>query len=179
MKFITGFLALFLFTTAFAATPYPPEINRRFKNLETGVNNLGTTPSSTGATTNGIGYLRVARVSFDSTTQGTSSSTTYSLGATLPANALIWDGVVFTTSGFTNVGTAGSVAIECEDSKNIMADKSTGTLGATGTKTALTPVGTAATAVSSIAAACAISARVSNANVVGKFDAWIEYFVTD
>lgn len=166
--FITLFAALFLSFTAFAATPYPPEINKRFKVLE-------ALPSNLTYTTNGLGNLRVARVAFDSTTMGTSSATAYSLGVSLPANSLIWDGVVYVTSAFTG---SGSVALECEDSKNIMADQTVSTFTAAAKK-ALTPVGTAASAVTSIAASCAISARVSNANVVGKFNAWIFYLVTD
>ncbi len=169
MKFLLLLTMTLFVSGAFAATPYPPEIDKRFKRIE-------AYTSNTGAAINGLGNMRVARVSFDSTTQGTSSATAYSLGVSLPAKALIWDGVVYTTSTFSGTG---SVALECEDSKNLMADKAIATLGATGTKTALAATGSAASAVSSIASACAISARISNANVVGKFDAWIEYFVTD
>lgn len=174
MRFITSFLVavfsvfMFMEMTAFAGTPYSPEVNKRFKLLE-------ALPSNVAPTVNGIGNMRVARVSFDSTTQGTSSASAYSLGVTLPANSLIWDGVVYVTSAFSG---SGSVALECEDSKNIMADQTVSGM-TLASKKALTPVGTAASAVAGIGAACAISARVSNANVIGKFDAWIEYFVTD
>lgn len=169
MRFPIAILTMLFTFATFAATPYPPEINKRFKALEA-VTDLAT------PTTNGLQKMKVARVAFDSTTQGTSSATAYSLGVTLPANSLIWDGVIYTTSGFSGTG---SVALECEDSKNIKGDTQVSTLGTTGTKTALLATGTAASAISSIASACAISARISNANVVGKFDAWILYFVTD
>lgn len=167
LRFVTLFVGLFLSFTVFAATPYSPEVNARFKKLENP--NLALPAAQ-------LGNMRVARVVFNSDTMGTSSSTAYSLGVTLPANALLWDGVVYVTSTFTGTG---SVALECEDSKNILADQTIATGWTTGSKKAITPVGTAAAAVSSIGAACSISARVTNANVVGKFDAWIEYFVTD
>lgn len=167
-KFVTLFLSLFLSFTAFAATPYSPEINKRFKVLE-------ALPSNVSYTASGISNLRVARVSFNSDTMGTSSSSAYSLGVTLPANSLIWDGVVYVTSAFSG---SGSVALECEDSKNIMADQTVSAM-TLGSKKALTPVGTAASAITSIASACAISARVSAANVAGKFNAWIFYMTTD
>ncbi len=171
MKYTLSFLiAICLSTFAFAGTPYSPEVNKRFKVLE-------ALPANVSYTTSGISNLRVVRASFDSTTQGTSSATAYSLGVSLPANSLIWDGVLYVDSTFTGLG---SVALECEDSKNIMSDKTaSATLGATGSKIALTPVGTAASAVSSIAASCAVSARISGANVVGKFTVWIMYFVTN
>jgi hypothetical protein len=172
MKFLMSFLvAMCLSSFAFAGTPYSPEVNKRFKTLE-------ALPSNVSYTSTGISNLRVVRASFDSATMGTSSATAYSLGVTLPANALIWDGVLYVDSTFTPASGAGSVAIECEDSKNILADQTVNTW-ATGQKKALTPVGTAASAVSSIGAACAVSARVSAANVVGKFTVWIMYFVTN
>lgn len=155
--------------SAFAATPYSPEVNKRFKAIE-------ASTSKVGSASNGLGYLKVARVSFDSTTQGTSSSTAYSLGATLPAKSVIWDGMIYVTSTFTS---AGSVAIECEDSGNILATKLASSFGATGASVALLETGTPGSARVGIGAACAISAKVTGANVVGKFVAWIFYFVHD
>ncbi len=176
MKFLCTFLTAFLATSALASTPYSPEVNRRFKNIEQGIATLGTNPASTGANTVGVSYLRVARVAFDSATHGTSSATAYDLGVTLPAKSIIWDGMIYVTSTFTS---AGSVALECEDSGNLLATKLASSFGSTGASVALLETGTAASARAGIAASCAISAKVTGANVVGKFDAWIYYLVHD
>lgn len=170
MRLVLFALATLFATTCLAATPYPPEINARFKKLEA----VADTPLPTA---NGLQKMKVARVAFDATTMNTSGST-YSLGVTLPANAVIWDGMIYTSADFT-AGT-GTVALQCEDAGNIMAAKSATALSTKGTKTALTPVGTAASAVVGIAAACNISAVVATANLTaGKFVGWIEYFVAE
>lgn len=175
-KILCLILSLCFWTgSLYAGTPFIPEVNKRFKTLEASVGVLQALPSAVAPTANGVGNMRVARVTFDSTTMGTSSATAYSLGVSLPAKSLLWDGVIYVTSGFTG----GSVALECEDAGNIKGATAAATYGATGSKLAIIPVGTAASAVNSIAASCVISAKVTGSDVVGKFNAWIEYFVTD
>lgn len=169
MRFVLMLLATFTSLQVLAATPYPPEINARFEKLEA-VQDLAT------PTTNGLGKMKVARVVFDATTMNASGSN-YSLGVTLPANTLLWDGMIYTVTSFTG---SGSIAITCEDAGNIKNAVTAGTLSTAGTKTALQMTGTAASSVAAIAAACVITANVTLGPIAtGKFDGWIEYFVTD
>lgn len=168
MRFVLMCVATLFAMNALAATPYPPEINARFNKLE-------AKADTDSPVTNGLQKMKVARVAFDGATMGASGTNT-SLGVTLPANALLWDGVIYTSS---TMGGSGSIALTCEDAGNIKAVTTASTFSTTGTKTALAMTGTAASAVSSIAAACPITANVTLGPVTGKFDAWIEYFVTD
>lgn len=162
--FVTAYLGF-----AFAATnssPFLPEVNARFRTLE-------ALPSNLSPTTNGIQNLRVARFQYDvANTGGTSSATAKSLGVTLPAGAIIWDGALHVDSIFIG---ASSVALAC-GSAPILATQAI-TSWTTSQIKAIGMVGTAASA-SAVVTACSVAATVTVANTTsGKLTGWLLYFV--
>lgn len=157
MKKLMVLLSLVLsFQVHAAKTPIPPEIEKRLQ---------------------GNDKLKVVKVVYD-TALGATSGSSYPLGVTLPAKAIIWTGVIHIDTQFADSGT-GTVALTCEDSGNIKnATDITGS--AAGALIALQPVGSAATAVSSIAERCVVTATVGGADqTAGKLSAWLFYFVHD
>lgn len=178
MRFFLFLLVTMFVTPLFAGTPYIPEIDKRFNTDEANIKALQALPANLSDTVTGIGNLRVARVSFNGATVGNSSSYTLPLGVTLPAGAIMYDGMVYVTSGFTNA-LQGSIAIGCGLTTNILnTTNATVTLGVTGVSVATGPTGIFSAAKPVGSSSCAINATISGAAVVGKLDAWVTYFTS-
>lgn len=137
---------------------------------------------------------KYARVIYDVSLNG-GSSTSHSLNAQIPANAVITDLYVYVNQAFTDSGT-GSLALECYGSQDLMAYRditanslndlfstqiahtnytSAAMIGQSGETSA------AAAGIASVPAACQVKAVVRNSSgyvplTAGKLTALIEYF---
>lgn len=189
MKLLLVALLTCLSANAHAAlqgAPYMPEVDQRFNQLENdSINNAGVA-------------RKYAKAVYDVAVQG-GSSTSHSLGVTLPAGAVITSILVYVNTAFTDSG-AGSVGLQCNGTRDLMdwQDMTTinindglyRTIGSTGfgSQNLITASSAEAGRTSawhlngSISSACVVTATVrSDAGYVpqtaGKFTSIIEYFI--
>lgn len=179
-KWMKAFLltaAPLLLTIAIALTakadiegaPYIPEIDARFNALEQG-NHIKTTYPYGAA--DGHYVEQLAQASYNFSTVGGAAGV-YSLGVSLPANAIITKSWVdYVTQVF---GTSPKLGFECQTAQNIYNPVDPHTF-ASGTLKDGTQTGPAAN-MSTITAKCNISARVQGAIASGLATVYIEYVV--
>lgn len=161
MKIVhSAMLVLFLaLSSAHAAAPFIPEIADRFEKIED---------------------KKMLRVVYDTSVGSQGSSTVnsgvHSLGAYLPAKAIITRSYLYVVTQFADSG-AGTVALHCEDANNIKtATDITGS--SAGALIEGQSTGAASAFVGSIAAECEVKATVAGASqTAGKLVAFIEYVV--
>ncbi len=143
---------------------------------------LGTVIQDPGEV-DGLKFQRVARATYDVTVDGSTASSTYGLGESLPANAIVshaWFQVITAFQGVDN-GAMG-VSLECvagnDDLYGVNAGMTTLAAGEleegipTGGTTLMFDVGTSA---------CELSAVVSSVadGTIGKLVLWVEYVVSE
>lgn len=189
---LLGILFALLFTTSitFAAkTPFPPEIDKRFYQLE---HPSGTTGASlaTGAVlignaagkafpinagTNGNGLLHIAKATYDFSTLGGAIGA-IPLGVTIPANSTIIRSWIYTVTQVA--GATSTVALSCANANDIFSAAAMTSITA-GTLTEGVSTG-AASAFKPVTTACAITATVATAALTaGKFNVYTEYVTHD
>jgi hypothetical protein len=205
MKLLLASLLAFS-TLAFAETPYSPEVDARFKAIETPTavnladgkilmgNSSGkaaaVTPSGAVAisdagvvsmsesTSDGLYGLKVAKATFDFA-DGDLAVGAHGLGVSLPAKAIIIRSWIRIDTQLVDTGTC-TVAISCEDANNIKtATDITGS--AAGAMIEGESTGAASAFKSSIAAACEITATVADGGScvpsAGKGSVFVMYVV--
>lgn len=160
-----------------ALTPYSPEVERRFKTVESEVDVLQALPSAVGYTSEGISNLRIARVTYDVTADGGGTGA-HGLGVTLPAKSIIIRSWFYIDVQFVDAG-SGTVALSCEDANNIKtATDITGS--AVGAIVEGESTGAASAFKASIGAACEITATVATAaQSAGKLTLYVMYVIHD
>jgi hypothetical protein len=191
---LLGFLgiaiALLFTTTSFAAkTPYPPEIDKRFYQLEhpsgttgqslaTGavlVGNAAGKAAPVNAGTNGNGVLHIAKATYDFSSMGGTIGA-ISLGVTIPANSTIIRSWIYTVTQVA--GATSTVALSCANANDIFSAASMTSITA-GTITEGVSTG-AASAFKPVTTACPITATIATANLTaGKFNVYTEYVTHD
>jgi hypothetical protein len=151
---------------SFAAdSPYSPELDERFKKMES---------------------RKMARVVIDQAA-GFGSSTTdsgvYSTGVYLPANALVLQDWMYVVTAFTdagNNGNASKVALHCEDAGNLKAAFSPQLGGGAGTIHDGASSGASTVFVGNISAPCEIKATVTQDDFsAGKAIFFVDYVVVE
>jgi len=174
-----------------AGTPFKPEIDRRFDQIERATGDVTFSladPNTTaiGAskvtqamlvpiTANGLHANRIARATFDFAVH-TGAVGTYSLDVALPAKSVIIRSWFQVVTQFVDAG-SGTVAIQCEDANNIKtATDITGSAALAIVEGQST--GAASAFIASIAAACNISVVLGGVDITaGKLIVFVEYVV--
>jgi hypothetical protein len=125
--------------------------------------------------------LLVMKAVYDVAKLGGTSGTTYVLkdaaggDAVLPANAIIWDGVIDTLTAF--VGTNATISIGVNSTTDIKA--ATAITSYSG-RLAMVPVGTAANAVKVTTANSAVTATIATTTLTaGKMNVFLFYMLSD
>lgn len=186
-KFLFLLAAFALTVTASAKTPFLPEVEKRFYQLEhpsgttgaslaTGailVGNAAGKAAAINAGTDGNGALHIAKATYDFAVQG-GAQAALSLGVTIPANATIIRSWIYTVTQVA--GASSTVALSCETANNIFSAAAMTSITA-GTLTEGVSTG-AASVFKPITAACLVTATIATANVTaGKFNVYVEYVV--
>lgn len=180
-KFLALLLVCGFAGTAMAAlrgSPYGPHLDQRFSDVEVEVDALQALPSNVAYTSVGISNKRIARVTYNVTAHGT-STTAHGLGVTLPAKSIITDAWFIIDGQFVDAG-SGTVALSCEDANNIFT-----AADVTGHSIGTIVQGRASGAViggfiSGIAAACEVTATVATAGQTnGILTLFLEYVIQD
>lgn len=210
MKKLAAFLGILITVpfiyAAIEGTPFIPEVDDRFNNIETlsdtqGIDlasgniivgdangNANSVTMSGDATMSNAGALSLQSQTADSTFAKRVARVTYDvavdgggigaadLGVDLPANALIQRSWFYVVTQFTDGG-SGTVALHCEDANNIFtAADITG--NADGSFVSGNQTGEASTMTGAIASACDVTATVATATqTAGKLIVFIEYVV--
>lgn len=158
-------------------SPFAPHVDQRFDEVEDAVDALEALPSNTSYTAEGISNLRVARFNYSVATDG-GTIASRGLGVTLPAKAVIVRSYLRIDTQFVDGG-SGTVALSCEDANNIKtATDITGS--SAGAFIEGQSTGASSAFISSIGAACEITATVAGAaQTDGKLTGWVEYVVHD
>jgi hypothetical protein len=196
MRFLSTLLVLAATLTSFTAsaakTPFSPEEEKRFYQIEnpasgsttgikmsTGAILVGNSSGKAGLITptanTPYGVVKTAKATYDFSTMGGTIGA-ISLGVALPANATIIRSWTYTVTQVA--GASSTMALSCETANNIYsaADR-TGI--AAGAYTEGVSTG-AASLFKSITAACNITATIAVANVTaGKFNVYVQYVVHD
>lgn len=205
MKLAIHNIVVFFFTLAtlltpfhsqarIAGTPFKPEVDKRFHQLEatTGDFTFSLADPNTNAigagkvteaqqkviSADGLHSHRIARATWDFATDGGAiSAIPNAAGVTLPAKALITRSWIYVTTQIVDAG-SGTMAISCEDANNIKtATDLTGTAAGGFIEGAST--GAISAAVGSIAAACVITFTIAGAAATaGKITVFVEYVVS-
>lgn len=127
-------------------------------------------------TADGLHALRVARATYDFTEHGGAQST-ISLGVALPANALIHKAWAWVETQIVDGG-SGTIALECEDSGNILSATDESGVAAGADYVIIDDTG--ANAVGGIASACNISIVIGGATIsAGKHIFFVSYMIED
>lgn len=171
---------------ALRGAPYMPESDKRFSDAEIAATALAarTTilealPASVSQGTNGIMNVRSARFTVDCTTSGDCSVGAHSLGVALPANALIVSSYFYTKTKPVTTGGA-TMAISCEDANNIFSALDVSSKQSGEKFIGAAAITSGSTIVSSIAAACNITATfATQPYTAGVINGWLSYQVTD
>lgn len=139
---------------AHAETSFLPEVNARFKTVET---------------------KKTIKVVYDVTANTTLGETgTHGTGKYLPANAIITRSWIYINTLFVDSG-SGTVAIQCEDANNILSAFDM-TTRAAGLLMDGVSTGTTGSMTKSIAAPCEIKVVVATAaQTAGKMTFYVEY----
>lgn len=173
MKFVMSLLAICLasslvFASSGGVAPYAPETDNRFNAIEQVLENQ---------TTDGLHALKVARATYDFSTQGGGSAADIDSGVTLPANAIIVRSYMYVQAALTPSGT--TMQVYCEDANNIKtATDITGS--AAGSLIEGQSTGAASAFKAAIAAACNIKFRLGiHAGTAGKVNVFVEYVTSD
>lgn len=188
MRYILGLLVMLMASVSMAGlfgSPYMPEADKRFSDIEAGVLALQGADTAlqavdtllTTQTVDGLRASRVARVTYDVAVDG-GTVAARGLGVTLPAKSLITKAWFYTQVQFVDAG-SGTVALHCEDANNIFT-----ATDITGNAVAAVVMGAAdgavANMVKAIANACEITATVAGAaQTAGKLVLFVEYVVHD
>ncbi len=132
------------------------------------------------AATDGIGAVQVARATFDVAVVGGAIATTFDLGVTIPAKAIIIDGIIDVITALDSAAHTATIAIQVESAGDMLADvvvSSGGTLGFHD----IIPVGTAATVVKTTVARnikLVTGNHASQTLTVGKLVVQLRYVVS-
>ncbi len=161
-------VALLVPTLSFAAiqgSPFQPEVDSRFDKIEQLSND-------------GIQYAHVARATYSVAASGGAVGS-YSMGVSLPANAMITSGHVYFKSQFVDSG-SGTLALKCEDAGNILTavdvtGNAAGSVININQNTSYFPNGIS----SNIAAQCDLTAVVAGTTLTsGTLVLFLDYVVT-
>ena len=173
------FLALFMSMPSISlaarkGTPYEPKVDQRFDTLETEMDTAESDIDALEVRATASEIQVTKKFTYDTVAGASGAIGTYSTGVTLPAKAVIIRSYLRIITQFTDAG-SGTVALHCEDANNIKtATDITGSTAGAFVEGAST--GAASAFVSSIGAACTITATVAGADqTAGKFEGWVTY----
>lgn len=178
--------ALLLSTSVLAdikGAPFSPEVDARFNTLE------GNSAASVSSST----VVRVARAVWNPslvTTDGDSTTPSgaagvHSLGVSLPAKAIITSSYMYVVTKPVSAGGLGKLSFKCEDAANIYPtqywdNQPVGKIISGAQAGPSATVGASANMTNSIAAACDISAVVTDvAFTAGKVIVYVSYVVAE
>lgn len=122
----------------------------------------------------------VAKFSYDFSARGGAVGDIVLAGTPLPKNAIVWDGVVDVITPLTG-GAGATAAVSTAQSANdlITAADVTGAPWSTAGSKALVPVGTAAASIKMTADRSPKLVIATNDLTAGKFNLFIEYYLSD
>ena len=122
----------------------------------------------------------VAKFSYDFAAQGGAAGDITLVGTPLPIKAVVWDGVVDVITPLTG-GAGATAAVSTSQSANdlITAADITGAPWSTAGSKAIVPVGTAAASIKMTAARAPKLVVATNDLTAGKFNLFIEYYLSD
>ncbi len=181
MKLLLTLTALLFAITTHASirgSPYMPETDQRFSDIEARALALEPAAQATNYAADGLLAVKVARATIDCSTAANCTVGAHSLGQALPAKAMIIRSYYYSAVQPVSAG-SGSIAVHCEDANNIvtaanLTSKTVGTIsegGSTGATTAM---------VVGIASACNITATITSSDyTAGKLNIYTHYVVND
>lgn len=152
--------------------PFMPEIDARLNALEGGFTIPLTYPIGSA---DGHQQAELVQVTYDFAKQ-TGAVGTYSLGVTIPANAVIKRSYIYSITQPTT-SASGTLAFKCQNASDVLAATAAASFGAAGASIDGASTG-AASAFKYTTAACTLQAVIATgALTAGKVTAYVEYVV--